>query len=300
MADPDDRRVVYRSLNKLMSMPRQDASTLEILREIRRRWQLSGTWASPESQQPPVNPDALLVSFPRAGSNFLQNVIGSTFGGTCISMYQNWPTETHPLRTIKSHAPTPAYLEEECTRHAGKSLSDKPCILLLRDPRDVIISFYEFTMVKLNRKLDQGTFLEETDYFLSSAIDLGCQRRSLLSPLSIKSALNAFFKTWTRAVKSGRRKILTVHYENLVKHPIQQATCIGDNFGWKPIANSEHAPPFELVSQVSKETERPRGRPRSWTLVQEQYADLLQTAEHLIDEAIRLFETSSQDKAKEM
>lgn len=118
-------------------------------------WTLKKTYLYARSYYTMGADDVVLALFPKTGSTwlrfFLYNLLTQVeqdgrivsidemndtmpeFGHE--SMFKKWPFETCP-RVIKSHRPR------------NWLLSDKPTVLVVRDPRDVVVSFYHYANAK--------------------------------------------------------------------------------------------------------------------------------------------------------
>ena len=82
-----------------------------------------------------------LVSYPRSGSNFFQEVMKTKFHISSRSLYGDNPQDS-TIRNLKSHAISYEYLKDECSFILGDQSSPNRIIVLFRDPRDVMISFF--------------------------------------------------------------------------------------------------------------------------------------------------------------
>ena len=292
-SDAGHRKIFYWLVHELLSSSCDNPALGQALIEIRRRWQTGDVWRAVDratqslaDNQPQIlESSAFVVTFPRSGSNFLQNLIGSVVGGDNCSIYAMLSNYSC-IQTLKSHAISADCLDEECNRLLGGTHDHRPVILLLRDPIDVIISFYEFTKAKLGVDIDQGDFLEAVDYYLASGIDFGCQRRSALAPQSIKSAYTAHIQSWLTERESINREVLTVHYENLVTQPDIEMANICECLGWPSPPAVDESIQTNLVSLISNEPTRPRGKTHSWTAVQATYEVLIKQTRSLLGDSI--------------
>jgi hypothetical protein len=162
---------------------------------------------------------AVVCSYPRAGSNFLQSILMQSSGMNNVSIYGRKdlfkPSEC--VLTVKSHAPSPAYLEEEFARKVEWPERPDRVVLLQRDPRDVMISFFEYTQANRKITLDQAQFLDSVDYFYASTIDTESQRTMYTASLTVAAAFREHVRAWF-VERPPELKCLVVRYEDLVEN----------------------------------------------------------------------------------
>ena len=187
--------------------------------------------------------------------------------------------------TLKSHAPSFNYLENEADRLVGQpELNDSKIIVLVRDPRDVMISFYEYVKVKRNIEIDQKQF-PTLEFFYASTIDKQFDRKLNVSPLNIFQAYRMFIKNWTTLSEKGKTKCQLIKYEDLVKQPIKVVSNVLDFIGQQ--AEIKVGSIDELVSLYSSE-DRPRGQANGWKKVKKKYATLIDQVEQKLSKEIDL------------
>ena len=160
-------------------------------------------------------PMSFLVAFPRSGSNFLQNVLRKSSGYNAQSIYAPI-NKQDKLINLKSHAPTRAYLYDETRRLLGINSEISKKIILIRDPRDVMISFYEYTKFQKHDSFSQEFFCNQYDYFLAAPIDRNCKRREERSPLTVICAYRKHLNEWIIHTSAGSNE-LVVRYESLLE-----------------------------------------------------------------------------------
>lgn len=226
---------------------------------------------------------AAVVSYPRSGSNFLQSILTHSSGLNNQSIYGRKVkfTARDFTLSVKSHAPTPEYLAGEFPRKVERPEQPERIILLLRDPRDVMISFYEYTQAQRGVQIPQGTFLTGVCYFYASFIDPESERRVERGPLSVLDAYKKHIETWVAQRPAGL-SCLEVRYETLQTDPERG---FGEVFRYLnldcPLAKA-YLP--VKVSQYD-ETRKDRGTAEAWRKHGEQYRELLDGVEaHLRDE----------------
>lgn len=164
---------------------------------------------------------AVVCSYPRAGSNFLQSILLQSSGMNNQSIYGRkflFKPEENTL-TVKSHAPSPAYLQEEYARKVEWPERPERVILLQRDPRDVMVSFFEYTQTNRGIAIDQAQFLDGVDYFYASAIDPGNERKMYTASLTVAAAFREHVRTWF-VERPAPLKCLVVRYEDLVQDAV--------------------------------------------------------------------------------
>ncbi|OVE74306.1 hypothetical protein BVX94_00785 [bacterium B17] len=236
-------------------------------------------------EQLSYSPPAFLVSFPRAGSNFIQNVLTETTGILSQSIYAPIDIEPNLILTFKSHSLSMEYLKDEVNRLVSPSISPSKLIILKRDPRDLMISFYEFVKRTKNIELSQESFLEETCYFFASNIDPTSSRKIYVKPMSISQAFKHHISNW---FKKEHANSLLVKYENLTDTPETEFQKVFDFLELdcqlnKNIIDSK-------VSQYSSESHRPRARSYSWKSVQEEYSHIIEHVNRTLKDEINYLE----------
>lgn len=227
----------------------------------------------------------VLVAFPRSGSNFLQRVVETSSGLTCQSLYALPHRNPEALFNVKSHALSYAHLLDESTRLVGNTDAPAKIIVLQRDPRDVVISFYEFVQARKKIDVSQEEFFHHICFFWATYLskDRVLERTVELEPLSIADAIQRHVRNWfEQPVFEG--EILRVHYERLVTDPQTEFERIF-RFLELDCALAQNSL-GEMVSQYSK-TNRSRGVPLGWRNKTGQYSVLLSIVNNSIAPTIR-------------
>jgi hypothetical protein len=80
--------------------------------------------------------------------------------------------------------------------------------------------------------------------------------------------------------------VLTVHYENLVTQPDIEMANICECLGWPSPPAVDESIQTNLVSLISNEPTRPRGKTHSWTAVQATYEVLIKQTRSLLGDSI--------------
>lgn len=223
-----------------------------------------------------------LVSYPRSGSNFLQNVLRNSSGFKNTAIYKDLE-HPHSYLSLKTHALSYMHLLGEIGRFApALRLFPGKLIVLWRDPRDVMISFYEFLQARQGRKLEQMEFLYQQQYYRPV---LGFESESVLH------AYKTFTQNWFSAEPPSENSAgvpatwIEVRFERLVLEPNTEFQKIFDYLELDCTLNTRSL--SRKVSQIS-ETERPRGMPGSWKYAQDEYAELVATVNRDLADEIQL------------
>jgi hypothetical protein len=161
-----------------------------------------------------------LMSFWRCGSNFLANVVKESGGLNYETIYHPelplLDTDIESYTLIKSHAPSYAHLLAEL----GAFCPDFPglphrFIVLWRDPRDMIISFYDWLCTRLREDIPQGLFLHEPRYGYAVA---GMGQMNLID------TYQTFVENWR--VSRTLHNMFTIRFEDI----LTEAFVIYGNF----------------------------------------------------------------------
>ncbi len=225
---------------------------------------------------------SVIVSYPRSGSNFLQNVLRRSCNVDALSIYDGKAPSSGALN-FKSHAPTKAYLEDEVPRILGVSSGFEKWAIcwLARDPRDVMVSFYEYSCSRLKMRLDQGRFCANFDWFLAAPIDRSCTRRVLQEPVSVMEALKMHHTAWALETREGRAKLF--RYEDFL---LDAENSFHELFAFFGVERTgELLARNELVSQYSND-DRERGKPFTWRMHFEKYAPIISAVEGELSETL--------------
>jgi len=143
-----------------------------------------------------IKKKSFIVSFPRSGSNFLQACMRDLCNIPSKSLYIG--TDLKSLMNLKSHAPSPRYLFDEMKFICSNSFEIDRIYLLQRDPRDVMISFYEFFNSRCQGTVLQHDFLN-VDWFLAFQTKDTVKshlRSTHHFPMSISKAFKTMISEW--------------------------------------------------------------------------------------------------------
>ncbi|OQB43465.1 MAG: Sulfotransferase domain protein [Candidatus Hydrogenedentes bacterium ADurb.Bin179] len=228
----------------------------------------------------------IVLSYPRAGSNFLQSVLQGSTGMRCQSIYGKLAEGPDTTLTVKSHSPSPTYFEDEWHRFLPDRPLPSKIIRLQRDPRDVLISFIEYTETNRKTAIRQDEFLNEVDYFYASTIDRDFLRAHYKQGLTVAEAFKEHVRTWYTEPVPNCYEMLPVRYEDLLLEPQKTFKIIFDFLN----LDCELAEKF-LGVRVSlySDTGRPRARIQGWRENMDRYGILLrQIREQLSEEIVAL------------
>lgn len=226
---------------------------------------------------------SIIVSFPRSGSNFLQSVLRQTCEVGATSIYTG-AARSDDISNVKSHAPSPEYLNDEVLRILNEDLKKTPAKVcwLVRDPRDAMVSFYEFTRNRLGMDIDQKQFCEDFDWFLAAPIDRGCRRKVLQSPISVIEAYKLHISSWLAAYR--RNDVYLCRYEDLVLTPQTTFEGIFQYFETEP--SGDLVGLDEMVSQ-SSDDRRKRGAAHGWKNHLDQYGTIIALTEEYLSAELK-------------
>mgnify|MGYP001056833394 CR=1 FL=1 len=228
----------------------------------------------------------VVVSYPRAGSNFLQAILTQSSGLNNQSIYaRKEPIGPRDfILSLKSHAPTPEYLWEEYRRKVAMPERPERIILLTRDPRDLMISFYEYTQTQRKTGIPQEDFLHGTCYFYASTIDPDSERALERAPLSVAAAYQKHIRAWFTG-RPDNLDCIEVRYEDLVQQPEDTFARIFAYLNLDcPLATAFLPVKVSLYDSSRKE----RGVPGGWRHQQERYRVLLDTVHDSFQDEISL------------
>jgi hypothetical protein len=221
-----------------------------------------------------------LISYPRSGSNFLQSVLSGSAGIPSKSIYSFPHNKAHLTLSMKAHSLSYDHLIDEINRLVPGSKFSNKLIVLQRDPRDVMISFFEFLLYKKEIQIPQADFLNNVCYFYATfkPQHLALDRKVEIAPTSIIDSYRKFVNNWI-ANPPNNVNILLVKFENLVLNPESEFQGIFDFLELDCLLNSE-----QLKVKVSQYhyTDRPRATIGGWKLMQHKYSELISMTNELL------------------
>ena len=203
-------KAVNRRLVTILPLSLKKRIVVGLRRKAFRRWRMQRT------------ADVMLVSFPKSGRTWLRLMIGRTFE-------QHWMLDNFSLldlwalgdfdpalpRILVSHEHEP----HKQKAWAKRQYRNKKVILLVRDPRDIIVSWY-FQANKRNLKYsgDLPTFLDPADGRIDRIV--------------------RYFNGWAEH-RSVPRDFLLVRYEDLQADTVGELRRVFDFLGFPGISNDE-------------------------------------------------------------
>ncbi len=225
-----------------------------------------------------------VVSFPRMGSNHLMALLSDISSLPYRSIYGlGGIGEEGDMVAVRSHALDDGHLSEEVRLLTGRALStDAPILVLIRDPRDTAISFYEYTRAVLQVDIPQEDFLTRVDYFLASATSIPGLRRFSLEPFSVLDALQRYLASWTHPPSEA--SIEHIRFEELITDATGtlQRICTVLDVPWTAPSDATVSTPRSRHDSM----DRPRGVPQGWRRVADRYKVLIEQVEDALGNQI--------------
>lgn len=219
---------------------------------------------------------AVLVGFPRSGTNFVQNVVQKSTGLYCSTLYSPLEAWGEFALTVKSHALSPAGLRQEWEWFLPGHTMPTKIILLARDPRDVMISFYEYVKAMRRNHIDQAAFMQSNYYYAASLDSLSIYESETLS---VANAYRHFVDSWNSDEAQTAFDIMNCSYEDIIANPHEQFTSILRFLELDcPV---EEGAINEKVSLYSVDHEH-RAQSGKWQKLSKQYKPLLAACEPLL------------------
>jgi len=220
-----------------------------------------------------------LISPMRCGSNFLANVVCKSSGNQYSTIYDPETTpiyHNNPNLIIKSHAPSYLHLLSECGAFIP-FMSNLPhkMIVLVRDPRDMFISMYDWMEARLNEELSQENFLDDLKYSYSAPG---------LGQISPGDAFKKFIKNWWQVNKySSVKSVLRMKFENLVSSKKANFEEIKSFLNLDCRIQEEF---FEKKVQQLSQKRKERGTVQTHLLYKKEYEVLIDKVESVMAEEI--------------
>ena len=247
----------------------------------------------PPETRKTVTPCTFVISYPRSGSNFLQELLRQIFSLSTRSFYVQRRPDSPP-DNLKSHAISPGYFRDELRILGEDTYQPTGVTLLLRDPRDIMISFYEFFRSRHAFPISQGEFLE-VDWFLAFGRAPGAKvhlRETHIMPVSIKESLSIFANSWVANAQGiSDWPVTLVRYEDIIESPamIPWEEVAGRAMDADATITQELTNPTRLVSQYSQEN-RKRGQAYGWKTQKSQsaYGDITESTHYSLRDEIRI------------
>ena len=238
---------------------------------------------------------SIIVSYPRSGSNFLQQILRDNSDLKTSSLYGS-ASNVREADNLKSHAISHEYLQAELSLITGRYDQNVKILVLFRDPRDVMISFYNYAIARKIIDVPHNQFLD-LDWFLIFGYSQSTRvhmRRHHLTPISVGDAYQIFVNSWLKVFnESPMQNIILCKYEDIMANFDEEARRLLQFF------KTDLDPPSRFKDRVKKPTqlvalysqeERPRGEAfgSQRAEIRDQYSKLVASVEERFDNEIRL------------
>lgn len=226
----------------------------------------------------------LLLSYPRSGSNFLQNVLRHNSKLGCASVYQMGRRAAEAKFCLKSHAIDPATLRRELQQIWGIKSRPRRKIILVRDPRDVFISLYDYVKGHRGTETRPAQFLR-TDYYwylfqpdVLNIIRDGSHARSQ----NVLQAYRQWYQSWC-SDGANQDDTVFIRFEDLIRDPDQALAPVFDLIGepQPKLLEALH----DMVSQ-NGQSRRGRGRAQGWRQAPQAYAPIIKAVSQALKDEI--------------
>lgn len=161
-------------------------------------------------------PVTLLASFPRSGSNFTQNIIRENTSGLCNTSIYAGGRVTRPA-FLKSHATAIGAVRNELRELWDHHDGPAHIFALIRDPRDVFISAYDFVANKFGEAPDATRFLNYDYYRCFFDPPRGeIVRYKRMLPLNLMQAYRLWVRHW---IVDAGTNVNILRFEDLTSSP---------------------------------------------------------------------------------
>lgn len=229
-------------------------------------------------------------SFPRSGSNFFQSVLRGSSGLQCISLYHSqYPQEQ--VFNLKSHALTPAALRREFADMVPYELEyPEKIIYLKRDPRDVMISLYEFACFNHEQAFALDEFLGMNYYFVANPPGVRGVKNIYYLPgpeaCTVEEAFRLYHQSHLHAPQhESAVETLTLSYEEMVEDP---ENAFNRAFTFLDLDCPLNPEFIQLKVSLYSDSTRKRGVAYGWRQpeTQEKYAPLLEQVNEVLKDQI--------------
>ena len=217
----------------------------------------------------PARPhDVFIATFPKSGTTWMQQVVCMLCGedadvdiqmrapyieaalATCaftLAALRNLPSP----RIFKTHAASPDLPVSGCVH--GAPPSDAKVVVVVRDPRDVMVSLYYHSR-SIKGISWQGTWDEWFEAFLdgSAPVPMATERtpEERASGGPNRSEWSVHTLGWWAAARAWPSRVLWVRYEDLLENPLLQVRAVS-NFLGGPFAGKDEATLERIVAASS-------------------------------------------------
>ena len=204
---------------------------------------------------------AILLSYPRSGSNFFQQIVTESSGYAGNSIYSKegrFTPEQNIL--VKSHAIDLEHLKFEM-QAARISFPPAKVIILFRDPHDIMRSFLEFLNFHQSLNMPPEDFLSFCSFHYAARLQDWAVGRTN-NHLTVADAYRRFVDCWIDTKKWTKTDVLTVYYEYLCLKPYDAFSAISNFLGIDCTLNEVSLK--QKVSLFSNENSRLRATAYAW------------------------------------
>lgn len=229
-----------------------------------------------------IEDPVFIVSYMRSGSNLIANVLCQSFKRRFASIYDPEITpmcDRQPYYILKSHAPSYSHLLSECGAFV-------PCynrfphkiITLIRDPRDVFISQYDWYVSRFNETIDQATFLDDMKY---------CYSATGMGALPPRETFRSFASNWWEVSEfSSVKSVCRIKYEDLISDKKLHFDKLKKFLGLKGTLREDL---FEKRVKQAASGREQRGVCRTHEIYADKYSVLIRIVEEAFGDIIEKF-----------
>lgn len=236
-------------------------------------------WVYPE--------DVFIVSYPRSGNTWMRFLVGNLVNRERPTTFTDIETVAPDIYKNSDRAlsrlPTPRYLKS----HEPFDRRYRRVIYIVRDPRDVAVSYYHY-LIKIGRLKETFSMEEHVRSFVSGELDgFGTWRENVGSWLGARRGTEAFLflryeDLLTRTLEELQR---VAHFISVDASEYTLNSVIGlstaDRMrdlekvqGWKPEKSSREDKPFVRRAEAGDwQTSLPKASAR---LIEERWGDLME------------------------
>lgn len=213
-----------------------------------------------------------LIAFPRSGGHFLQNVIDkNTSGIFCATIYAQ-EAMMRKRMNLKSHALNMGDVRLELRAIWEIERPKFNPIILMRDPRDIFLSMYDYIWKKRKIKIDPKVFLDSDYYwYFFEPEQISTIRASQTDAISMIDAYKMWHRNWVAPIAQPPNS-LCVKYEDLVNDPFTVFSLIFSHIGEEMPKDLQALD--QMVAQAGA-SQRTRAEPQGWRNAPQMYTPII-------------------------